>query len=30
LQSTIKNAYPWDAADPQHTSFADFYFFAIR
>lgn len=30
LQSTIKNAYPWDAADPQHTSFADFHFFALR
>ncbi len=30
LQSTVKNAYPWDASDPQHTSFADFYFFALR
>jgi hypothetical protein len=30
LQSTVENAYPWDAADPEHTSFADFYFFALR
>jgi hypothetical protein len=28
LESTIKNAYPWDPADPQNTSFADFYIFA--
>jgi hypothetical protein len=27
LQSTIKNPYPWDPADPQNTSFADFYIF---
>jgi hypothetical protein len=30
LQSTVKNEYPWDAGNPQHTSFADFYFFALR
>jgi hypothetical protein len=30
LDSTIKNAYPWDPADPEHTSFADFYVFAPR
>ncbi len=28
VESTIKNAYPWDPADPQNTSFADFYIFA--
>jgi hypothetical protein len=27
LKSTIKNPYPWDPADPQNTSFADFYIF---
>jgi hypothetical protein len=27
LHSTVKNAYPYDAADPEHTSFADFYIF---
>ena len=30
LQSTIKNAYPYDPADPEQTSFADFYVFASR
>jgi hypothetical protein len=30
LESTIKNAYPWDPANPQRTSFADFYIFALR
>jgi hypothetical protein len=30
LHSTIKNAYPWDPADPDQTSFADFYVFARR
>jgi hypothetical protein len=30
LQSTIKNAYPYDPADPEQTSFADFYVFAPR
>ena len=28
LQSTIRNAYPYDPADPEQTSFADFYVFA--
>lgn len=28
LQATIKNAYPYDAADPDRTSFADFHVFA--
>jgi Methyltransferase domain len=27
LHSTIKNAYPWDPVDPEHTSFADFHIF---
>lgn len=30
LESIVKNAYPWDAASPQDTSFADFYVFAPR
>jgi hypothetical protein len=30
LQHTLKNAYPHDAADPEQTSFADFYVFAPR
>jgi hypothetical protein len=30
LHSTIKNAYPWDSADPDQTSFADFYVFSRR
>jgi SAM-dependent methyltransferase len=30
LLSTLKNAYPYDAADPERTSFADFYVFARR
>jgi len=30
LQSTLKNAYPYDPGDPAHTSFADFYIFARR
>ena len=30
LQSTLKNAYPYDPADPEQTSFADFYVFARR
>lgn len=30
LQSTLKNAYPFDPAEPDHTSFADFYVFAPR
>jgi hypothetical protein len=30
LQSTFKNAYPYDPADPRQTSFADFYVFAPR
>jgi hypothetical protein len=30
LKSTIKNPYPWDPADPQNTSFADFYIFEPR
>jgi hypothetical protein len=30
LQSTLKNAYPYDPADPDQTSFADFYVFAPR
>lgn len=30
LHSTVKNAYPFDAADPERTSFADFYVFALR
>jgi hypothetical protein len=28
LQSSVRNAYPYDPADPEHTSFADFYVFA--
>jgi SAM-dependent methyltransferase len=28
LQSTLKNAYPYNPADPEQTSFADFYVFA--
>jgi hypothetical protein len=28
LHSCVMNAYPYDAADPDHTSFADFYVFA--
>jgi hypothetical protein len=27
LHSTIRNVYPWDPADPDHTSFADFHIF---
>ena len=30
LHSTVTNAYPYDAADPDHTSFADFYVFISR
>jgi hypothetical protein len=30
LQSTIKNAYPFDPEDTERTSFADFYVFAPR
>jgi hypothetical protein len=30
LHSTIKNAYPWDLAEPDQTSFADFYVFSPR
>lgn len=30
LQYTLKNAYPYDPADPEQTSFADFYVFAPR
>ncbi len=30
LQSTLKNAYPYDPAYPEQTSFADFYVFAPR
>jgi hypothetical protein len=30
LVSTVKNAYPFDAADPDNTSFADFFVFARR
>ena len=30
LQSTLKNAYPYDPADPKQTSFADFHVFAPR
>ena len=30
LQSTTKNAYPYDDAQPDQTSFADFYVFARR
>jgi hypothetical protein len=30
LQYTLKNAYPYDLADPEQTSFADFYVFAPR
>ncbi len=30
LQSTLKNAYPYDPADSEQTSFADFYVFAPR
>jgi hypothetical protein len=30
LESTIQNPYPWDPADPQNTSFADFHVFASR
>jgi hypothetical protein len=30
LQSTLKNAYPYNPADPEQTSFADFYVFAPR
>lgn len=30
LQSTVKNAYPYDAANAEHTSFADFYVFGQR
>lgn len=29
-QSTLKNAYPYDPADPEQTSFADFYVFVPR
>lgn len=28
LQAHIPNAFPYDSADPLHTSFADFYFFS--
>jgi SAM-dependent methyltransferase len=28
--STVKNAYPYDSANPEQTSFADFYVFAPR
>lgn len=28
LHSVVKNRYPYDPADPEHTSFADFYVFA--
>jgi len=30
LHSTLKNRFPYDPADPVHTSFADFYVFAPR
>ncbi len=30
LQATVKNAYPYDPADPDNTSFADFYVFVQR
>jgi hypothetical protein len=30
LESMIRNAFPWDAADQENTSFADFYVFAPR
>ena len=30
LQSTLKNAYPYDPAEPHQSSFADFYVFAPR
>ncbi len=30
LQSTLKNAYPFAPANPEQTSFADFYVFAPR
>jgi hypothetical protein len=30
LHATVKNAYPYDAADPEHTSFADFYIFSLK
>jgi hypothetical protein len=30
LHSSLKNAYPYDPADPEHTSFAEFYVFAPR
>ena len=30
LKSTLQNAFPYDADDPEHTSFADFYVFARR
>ena len=30
LHSTVRNIYPWDPADTQQTSFADFYIFTRR
>ena len=30
LQQTIKNRYPYDPSNPDHTSFADFYIYAIN